>query len=59
MDERTEQIVEYVLDNGEVSKDEVLNAFGVAEAEHPNIKRGILKHPLIEAGPSRNRFQSL
>lgn len=53
MDERVQQIVEHVLGSGEISKDDVCNAFGVTEAEYPEIKRAVLKNDLIEVGPKR------
>ncbi len=51
MDERIEQIIEYVTGNGEVTKDEILNAFNVREDEYSEIKKQVLKQKLIEAGP--------
>ncbi|MBI1760434.1 MAG: DEAD/DEAH box helicase family protein [Acidobacteria bacterium] len=50
MNERINQIIEYVLDNGEITKDEILNSFDIADEEYAEIKRAILKHQLIEAG---------
>jgi hypothetical protein len=50
MDNRIEQIINYVLDNGEITKDEILSAFDVAEEGYAEIKRGVLKHQLIESG---------
>lgn len=51
MDDKIKQIIEYVLDNGEVTKEEVCNAFGVSEAEYSDVKRAVLKNPLLESGP--------
>lgn len=51
MDEKITQIVEYVLDNGEITKEEVCTAFGVSEVAYSDVKRAVLKNPLIEAGP--------
>ena len=53
MVDKVQQIVEHVLGNGEISKDELCNAFHVTEAEYPEIRRAVLNNDLIEAGPKR------
>jgi DNA repair protein RadD len=53
-DERVTQIVEYVLDNGEITKEDVCSAFDISELEYADVRREVLQNSLIEAGPKNS-----
>jgi len=53
-DEKIPQIIEYILDNGEITKEDVCSAFGISDLEYTDVRREVLQNPLIEAGPKRS-----
>ena len=53
-EERVAQIVEYIVDNGEITKEDVCSAFGVNEHEYADVRREVLRNSLIEAGPRKS-----
>ena len=50
-EEIAKEIAEKVLDSGELTKNDILAVYKVAEGDYPEIKKLVLKDPLVRPGP--------